>query len=122
MSELRAFLKKASGVRARVWLIPAALALAALALLAGGGMNAPDSGVSPLEARLERVLASVEGAGNVRAMVLEGDAGVSGVLVVAEGAKDVAVRLRLQSAVCTLLGIDNSAVNVAPMEGYDNGS
>ena len=122
MSDVRAFLKKTSGVRARVWLIPAALAVAALALLAGGGLNASDSAASPLEARLERVLASVEGAGNVRAMVLEADGRVSGVLVVAEGAKDVAVRLRLQNAVCTLLGIENAAVNVSPMEGKNDGS
>ena len=121
MSELRALWKKTSNVRARVWLIPAALAIAALALLAGGALNA-DDGASPLEARLERVLESVEGAGDVRAMVLEGEGGVSGVLVVAEGAKDVAVRLRLQSAVCTLLGIENAAVNVSPMEGRSDGS
>ena len=120
MSELRALWRRTSGVRARVWLIPAALAVAALALLAGGGLN--DNGASPLEARLERVLESVEGAGDVRVMVLEGDGGVSGVLVVAEGAKDVAVRLRLQSAVCTLLGIENACVNVSPMEGKADGT
>ena len=39
-----------------------------------------------------------------------------GAVIVAQGAKDVAVQLRLSSAVTTLLGIDQSRVAIYPKE------
>ena len=40
-----------------------------------------------------------------------------GAVVVASGAEDIAVRLRLQEAVTTLLGLDSSRVAVYPRKG-----
>lgn len=103
-------------VRARSWALCALAAVALLALLAAGQPDSGTGSASELEARMERVLAAVEGAGRVKVMVLEGEGGKTGVLVVAEGARDVGVRLRLQSAVCTLLNIDNEAISVVAMQ------
>lgn len=113
MTGFRASVAKLDQVRARSWLALALLAAAALLLLSSGsGSNAK---ASDTEARLERVLSEVEGAGEVRAMVLEENGNVRGVLVVAEGADDVMVRLRLQNAVRTLWGMENCEIDVVPM-------
>lgn len=74
-----------------------------------------------LESRLENILQSIEGAGSVRVMAVyesgrEGGVGnVKGVMVVAEGASDIGVRVRLQTAVTTVLGIDPNCVGVFKM-------
>lgn len=46
---------------------------------------------------------------------------IRGVIVVAEGADDIATRMRLQAAAVTLLGIDNNKVEVLPMQGEKYG-
>lgn len=113
MTGFRASVAKLDRMRARSWLMLALLAAAALLLMSlGSGSKA---NVSETEARLERVLKEVEGAGKVRAMVLEDNGNVRGVLVVAEGADDVMVRLRLQNAVRTLWGMENCEIDVVPM-------
>lgn len=71
---------------------------------------------TPLELRLESVVGNIEGAGRVRAMIREDADGIAGVLVVCEGAGDLTVRLRVQTAVCTLLGVENSRISVVEME------
>lgn len=102
-------------VRARSWVMLALAGVAVLMLLAAGQRGA-DDGASELEARMERVLSSVEGAGRVKVMVLESGGEATGVLVVSEGAREAAVRLRLQNAVCTVLNIDNASISVVPMD------
>lgn len=85
-------------------------ALLALALLHGG---APASSGTELEVRLERVLSAVDGAGRVRAMVLQDENGaITGAVVVAEGLEDVSTWLKLQGAVMTLLGLDADKVEI----------
>lgn len=71
---------------------------------------------TPLEARLEEVVSHIEGAGRVRSMIREDESGIAGVLIVCEGAEDIAVRLRVQTAVCTLLGVENNRISVVEME------
>lgn len=119
MSVAEAF-KRLGPVRARTWALLALLAVAALVLLAPGVRTSDVR--SETEARLERVLSEVEGAGRVKVMVFEGTDGQTGVLVVAEGARDVGVRLRLQKAVQTVLGIDNARIDVSPMEEAAGGA
>jgi hypothetical protein len=67
------------------------------------------------EARLARVLSAMEGAGQVEVAVFY-DGGEPalpcGVVVVADGAHDVAVRLQLSRAVETLLGVTPSQVDI----------
>lgn len=98
-----------------------------------------------LESRLESILSSIEGAGRVRVMLTGGTqqeggasqggtlsglfaeatpepkprSGVNGVIVVAEGAADPAVRIRLHEAVVTVLGLEASRVSVFSMNETD---
>ena len=110
-------------------------------LLGGGGTPAPtDGGRDALEERLARVLSSMEGAGQVEVVIhysvparqvsgwLDGTSQVEtqgepiGVVVVAEGAGNVQVRLELARAVQTLLRLDADAVEVFKLGGETDGS
>ena len=103
-----------SRFRRDAWLLPALAAAVAACLLLGMAESA-----SPVrteeEARLARVLSAMEGAGQVEVAVFYDDSESAvpcGVVVVADGAQDVAVRLQLTRAVETLLGIEASQVDV----------
>ena len=106
----------------RCWIvIGAALLAAALLLMLARGSQEQASGMTELEARLSATLSGIEGAGRVRAMVLA-DAGafyaesgaqeVQGVIIVAQGAYDVGVRLSLQRAAMTLFSLPAEHVEV----------
>ncbi len=76
------------------------------------------SGSSPdEETRIARVLSEIAGAGSVSVTIYTEDSQPCGAVVVASGAEDIAVRLRLQEAVTTLLGLDSSRVAVYPRKG-----
>lgn len=64
------------------------------------------------EQRLSAILSAIEGAGDVETMITSRDGSVIGVLVIAEGAQNITVRLRLIEATASALGIDRSAVRV----------
>ena len=72
-----------------------------------------------IEQRLTDALSSVRGAGKVKVMITyttEKDTeAAAGALVVAQGAADISVRMRLLSAVQAVLGIDASRVEVLDM-------
>ncbi len=99
----------------------AVAALIALALLHGvGGRNTPEK--TELEARLERILSGIDGAGEVRAMVTQDCEGnVTGALIVANDLEDVSAYLSLQSAVTTLLEVDLSKVEIVGRGGRFGG-
>lgn len=100
------------------WLLAALAAAVLLCLALGLAENAsPDR--TQEEARLARVLSAMAGAGEVEVAVFyaEETALPCGAVVVAQGAEDVGVRLQLTRAVCTLLGLDNSQVNVFQLGG-----
>ena len=115
MGAWRGLKEKLRGARGLEWLLLlVAVCVAALALTRGGG----DGGAAKpteLEARLERVLSAVEGAGDVRAMVTEEGGAVSGVVIVAAGAEDISVRLSLMQAARALLGIGLDQIEVIQM-------
>jgi len=111
--------------RLRAALTPQALVMLALLLLLAGGMMA--GGAEPsasLERRIERTLSAMEGAGRVHVVVrtqtmeaggaaqAKQQSRVLGAVAVASGADDPIVRLELQEALCTLLGLPPSAVHV----------
>lgn len=102
-------------LRKDAWLI-AALAAAVLGCLLLGLGESVSAPRTDEEARLARVLSAMEGAGQVEVAVFydpsEEAAAPCGVVVVADGAQDVAVRLQLSRAVETLLGVDASQVDV----------
>ena len=103
-------------------------AIAAAAFLLGGGSNCggnagkvkeesiPVSSVTQLESRLESILSEIEGAGKVRVMIAFSGEDVLGAIVVAEGAREVGVRMELERAAATALGTELAAVNVFAME------
>ena len=68
------------------------------------------------ESRLASILEGLEGVGRVETMITREDDTIVGILVIAEGAEDIAVRLRLPSAVTTAMGVDKQIVNVYTMK------
>lgn len=92
-------------------LIVAALLCALLVLwmgAEGGGTGASDA-----EARMERILSEIEGAGNVSVMIAHAaDGTAEGAVVAASGADDVGVMLEIQRAVRTLTGLDLERIEI----------
>lgn len=107
MNRLQAYLQKDG------WIIAALLFCVALCLMLGTSTD--DS--SSEESRISRVLSAIEGAGTVEVAVYYEDAIPCGAVVVADGADDIAVQLRLRSAVTTLLGINQNRVSIYEREG-----
>ncbi len=64
------------------------------------------------ELRLSSILGNIEGAGRVETMITTQNDVIVGVLVIAEGADSINVRLRLIDAASTALGVSKSIVNV----------
>lgn len=64
------------------------------------------------ETRLSSILSSVEGAGEVETMITKSSGQVVGVLVIADGANNPLVRLRLLQATSSALGVDCEIVSV----------
>lgn len=90
------------------WLLAAIGLCVVLCLLADkGSSQAPSE-----EEHISSVLSRVKGAGQVEVSVYYEDAIPTGALIVADGAGDVAVRLRLTSALTSLLGLDEERIAV----------
>lgn len=64
------------------------------------------------EEKLASILSSVDGAGTVEIMITKSNGEIAGVLVVADGAVNPLVRLRLVDATAGALGVDKSVVSV----------
>ena len=115
------FIKKLRGVK-NIKLIAAAFILAAALLIystvAGAvserrGDAETAAVMNDEEQRLAAVLSGIDGAGSVETMISRGTEGeITGVLVIAEGAEDITVMLRLMSAAATALGVDRKLVDV----------
>ena len=108
--KLREYLRKDG------WLMAALAIVVALCLMLGASENNKIALTSD-EARLSRVLSAMAGAGAVDVAVYYDDAVPCGAVVVADGAGDAAVRIRLAGAVTTLLGLDTNRVAVYEREG-----
>lgn len=67
--------------------------------------------------QLEEALSSMQGVGEAKVMITreEKDDTVRGVIVIAQGTEDFAVKLRIQNAVCTVLDVGNDRVEVFEM-------
>lgn len=77
-----------------------------------GAQDGSASVMSAEEQRLSAALSSIEGAGKVEAMITEHKDVVVGVIVIAEGADNITVRLKLLDAAATALGVSKQIVNV----------
>ena len=107
MNKLSLWLKKDG------WLLAALAFCTVLCLLLG----AQSETASTEESRISRVLSAIDGAGTVEVAVYYEDTLPCSAVVVADGAGDVAVQLRLISAVTTLLGIQQDRVAIYEREG-----
>lgn len=97
------------------WLM-AALAAAVLLCLLTGTNDADNTSMTAAEARAAQIFSAIEGAGTVDvAIFYPGNDESSipcGAVLVADGADDIAVRLRLSQAASALLGIDISEIGI----------
>ena len=69
------------------------------------------------ESRISRVLSAIDGAGTVEVAIHYEESAPCSAVIVAQGADDITVRLRLVSAVTTLLGIEQNRVVIYEREG-----
>lgn len=119
-------LKKIRGIKnirliAAIFIIAVALIIysnvAADRAAADRTAGAPETSMDNDESRLAGILEGLEGVGRVETMITRGeDDEVVGIIVIAEGAEDIATRLRLLSAVTTAMGVDKQIVNVYTMK------
>lgn len=119
-------LKKIRGIKnirliAAIFIIAVALIIysnvAADRAAAESTAGAPEASMDSDESRLAGILEGLEGVGRVETMITRGeDDEVVGIIVIAEGAEDIATRLRLLSAVTTAMGVDKQIVNVYTMK------
>lgn len=107
MTRWTAYLKKDG------WILAALLFCVAMCLM----LVLQSEAASTVENRISRVLSAIDGAGTVEVAVYYEDALPCGAVVVADGAGNVAVQLRLVSAVTTLLGIQQDRVAIYEREG-----
>ena len=115
MSGIRQAFERLRGVRHIEWVM-LCIACAAVLILMGG----EECGSTQLEMRMENVLGCMEGVGDVRVLVNEGAGGsVVGVVIVAQGAKDLRVVLALEQAVQALMDIDAAQIEVLSMENRE---
>ena len=100
-------------IKAARWLelaIAAGLVCVLLVLALGSGS---ENAVSDEEARMERILSKIEGAGRVNVMLARDDEGAcTGAVVVASGAENVEVMLRMQRAVQALTNLELSQIEI----------
>ena len=68
------------------------------------------------ETRLASTLSQIEGVGEVKTMITRNGDEISGVLVIADGAENISVMLKLLDATSTVMGVDKSIVEVYQME------
>lgn len=109
MNRIASYLKKDG------WILAALLFCVAFCLMLGA--QGEGTTTTSDERRISRVLSAIEGAGTVDVAVYYEDSLPCGAVVVAEGAGDVGVQLRLLSAVTTLLGIGQDRVAIYEREG-----
>lgn len=122
---MKGLLQRLTAVRGSqwLWLVLAAALLVWTLLPQGSGQS--DPGMTDQEQRVAAVLSAIEGVGQVRVVVYADEVSDSfgktsaqprGAVVVAQGADDLAVRLRLTAAARALLQLPANAIEIFPME------
>ncbi len=122
---MREWLLKTRSMKALPWVL-VLLCCAAALLLTRFSSAAPGSGMTQEEARISLTLQAIQGAGETRVSIYYAQETASfgasaarqpvGAVVVAQGAGSVRVRLALQRAAETLLGLSPGQVEVFVME------
>ena len=102
------------GARRIEFWIAAAAVCALLALALGGGGDSP---AYSAEARMERVLSRIEGAGRVTVMLSGAEDAPEGAVIAASGAGDTRVVLEIQRAVRVLTGLELEKIEIVKSKG-----
>ena len=105
---------KLRGIRGIEWMMP--LALLVLVMLVMLRENEGGARNTAIEARLAQALSWVKGAGEVRVVIYDEGDEIEGVLIVAEGAEDLRVRLEIGEAAHAVLGVDLERIEVMDMK------
>lgn len=101
----------------RLEIIIAFALICVLAIIMLNGTPADSGGMTDAERRMCAVLSDIDGAGRVRVMIAEDANGkCTGVLVVADGARDLKTYLTIQRAVRALTGIDAERIEIVKGE------
>jgi hypothetical protein len=110
--------KKLSGVKNLKIMIVAIIIAVGLIIYSGVGVNnsTQTTQMNDDEIRLATTLSQIDGAGEVKTMITRNGQEISGVIVVAEGAENISVMLKLLDATATVMGVDKSIVEVYQME------
>ena len=101
----------------KIEILVIAVMLCVLLVLGMGGGRETGSAADSEEARLERILSQIDGAGKVTVMLWREDAGISGCVVTSSGAGDVRVMLELQRAVRALTGLELEQIEIIKSKG-----
>lgn len=109
--------KKLRGVKniqivAVIFIIAVGLIIYSSVMSATKSSESDASAMTDEETRLSRVLSDIDGAGRVETMITSQKGEIVGVIVIAEGADSITVRVRLLDAAATALGVDRKIVNV----------
>lgn len=91
----------------------------ALCLLVGGLLLYDSKGETKEfseETKLERMLSEIDGVGRLSLYISESDEGTKGVVIVCEGANNIAVRLEILNAVATALNIPKGCISICEMK------
>lgn len=82
-------------------------------LLCLAGASPKSEITTPEEERMQRILSRIDGAGSVRVMLSSNEDGEHrGAIVVAPGAEEIEVQLKLQQAIHTLTGLELDQIEV----------
>lgn len=120
-SKASGFLKKLKGVKnlqiiVVIFIIAVALVIYSTVMTKKSAQDGDAVSVGSVqtsdEQRLSAMLSNLVGAGKVETMITQSDGKITGVLVIAEGADNITVRIRLIDATATALGVSKDIVSV----------
>lgn len=104
-----------SARKIEILLIAAMLCIMLLLCLNNPAQDMQESGE---EARMQRLLSRIEGAGKVSVMIAEDAEGcIRGAVVAAQGAEDVRVALEMQRAIQALTGLELNQIEIIKSGG-----
>ena len=110
---MKKFIEELKGARGIEWFL-AALTFALLLLMLWTGDHQSTAAKTAQEQRLTAILKRIDGVGKLEIMISDEPQG--GILVVAEGAEDLEVCLRLQYALQTVVGIESNRIEIIPYQ------
>lgn len=104
------------GARKLEWVLALILVAIAVVILLEQGIS-PGSVASEDELRLERLLSQIDGTGQVSVLLSGKEGEYNGCVVIAEGADDVRIFLKLQRAIQTAMNIPAENIEIIATEG-----